>query len=64
NISEGYSTASDDEDITNQVHESGMEESLDEESVDELEKQLEEALENEDYELASKIRDEINKRKK
>jgi protein-arginine kinase activator protein McsA len=33
-------------------------------SVEELEQQLVEALENEDYELASKIRDEINKRKK
>lgn len=31
-------------------------------SVDELENQLNEALENEDYEMASKIRDEINKR--
>lgn len=31
-------------------------------SVEELENQLNEALENEDYEMASKIRDEINKR--
>lgn len=31
-------------------------------SVEELENQLSEAIENEDYELASKIRDEINKR--
>lgn len=31
-------------------------------SVDELEKKLNEAIENEDYELASKLRDEINKR--
>ena len=31
-------------------------------SVQELEDQLAEAIENEDYELASKIRDEINKR--
>jgi excinuclease UvrABC nuclease subunit len=30
--------------------------------VDELENQLKEAIENEDYELASRIRDEINKR--
>lgn len=32
-------------------------------SVEELEKLLEEALENEDYEKASELRDEINKRK-
>lgn len=31
-------------------------------NVDELETQLAEAIENEDYELASRIRDEINKR--
>jgi protein-arginine kinase activator protein McsA len=32
--------------------------------IEELEAQLLEALEDEDYELATKIRDEINKRKK
>lgn len=32
-------------------------------SIQELEEKLEEALENEDYELASRIRDEINRRK-
>lgn len=31
-------------------------------SIDELEAQLNEAIENEDYELASKLRDEINRR--
>jgi bifunctional DNase/RNase len=31
-------------------------------SIDDLETQLNEALENEDYELASKLRDEINRR--
>ena len=31
-------------------------------SIEELEKQLNEAIENENYELASRIRDEINKR--
>jgi len=31
-------------------------------SVEDLEKQLQAALENENYELASKLRDEINKR--
>jgi bifunctional DNase/RNase len=31
-------------------------------SIEELEVQLDEAIQNEDYELASKIRDEINKR--
>jgi len=35
---------------------------LNELSVEDLETQLNEAIENEDYELASKIRDEINKR--
>jgi bifunctional DNase/RNase len=35
---------------------------LEEAPVDELENQLKEAIENEDYELASRIRDEINKR--
>ena len=31
-------------------------------NIEELESQLNEAIDNEDYELASKIRDEINKR--
>ena len=33
-------------------------------SVEELQKQLEEAVENEDYELAAKLRDELDKRNK
>ena len=37
--------------------------SLENMPLDELEKQLQEVLENEDYEKAAKIRDEINKRK-
>ena len=36
--------------------------SLESLTVEELENQLNEAIENEDYELASRIRDEINKR--
>ncbi|MCE2681814.1 MAG: bifunctional nuclease domain-containing protein [Flavobacteriia bacterium] len=37
---------------------------LDEIPVEELENQLKEAIENEDYELASRLRDEINQRNK
>ena len=33
-------------------------------TVKELNSQLKDAIENEDYELASRLRDEINKRKK
>ncbi|RPD99060.1 hypothetical protein EGM88_04205 [Aureibaculum marinum] len=40
------------------------ESSLKEISLNELHKQLDEAVDNEDYELAAKIRDEISKRKK
>ena len=36
--------------------------SINQVSIEELEVQLDEAIQNEDYELASKIRDEINKR--
>ncbi|MFT5859730.1 MAG: bifunctional DNase/RNase [Flavobacteriaceae bacterium] len=42
--------------------EESTDETLDEQSVEDLETQLREALSNEDYELASKLRDEINKR--
>jgi len=65
NISEGQALSSHDEDIDESDR---IELDLDEEpldaSIEELELQLQEALENEDYELAMKIRDEINKRKK
>ena len=37
-------------------------ETLDEQSIEDLETELSNALSNEDYELASKLRDEINKR--
>jgi len=65
NLSEGHSSSIDsleeledfDEDADLEVEVSGL-------GLADLEAQLEEALENEDYELATKIRDEINKRKK
>ena len=41
-----------------------FESEISETSIEDLELQLKEALENEEYELATKIRDEINKRKK
>ena len=54
-----------DEDFQSEEEEEFLEsEGLDSEALDALEVQLQQALENEDYELASKIRDEINKRKK
>ncbi|MFT6996902.1 MAG: bifunctional DNase/RNase [Cryomorphaceae bacterium] len=46
------------------IDSSDQEESKDTGSIVELEKQLQEALEKEDYEKASKIRDEINRRSK
>jgi bifunctional DNase/RNase len=65
NISEGQASSTHDEDIDESDR---IELDLDEEpldaSIEELELQLQEALDNEDYELAMKIRDEINKRKK
>ena len=65
NISEGQASSTQDEDIDESDR---IELDLDEEpldaSIEELELQLQEALDNEDYELAMKIRDEINKRKK
>lgn len=51
------SNISEEEDDENEL------ESMDETSIEELEIQLKDAIDNEDYELASKIRDEIKKRK-
>jgi bifunctional DNase/RNase len=48
--------------ITDEEEQTNPEGALNSLSVEELENQLNEALENEDYEMASKIRDEINKR--
>ncbi len=44
------------------LEEESPEDALKTSSVEDLEKQLNQAIENEDYELASKIRDEINRR--
>ena len=57
-------TDSDDHDLDFSEDESDAvaEEAYKQLSVQELEDQLSQAIENEDYELASKIRDEINKR--
>ena len=49
---EGLEAIEDDKQISSMVND----------SLQDLEKQLEEALENENYELASKLRDEIKKR--
>ena len=65
NISEGQASSNQDEEIDESDHvELDLDEDALEASIEELEHQLQEALENEDYELAMKIRDEINKRKK
>lgn len=50
-------------DITESINEPAQLE-IKKESVEDLKERLADALENEDYELASKIRDEINRRKK
>ena len=57
-------TLDEDDDILAQALEEDdtPEDALKSASMDELEKQLNQALDNEDYELASKIRDEMNKR--
>ena len=55
---------SEDEDFFSESEEEELveESSLDTLSLDDLKAQLEDAIANEDYELASKIRDEMNKR--
>ncbi len=69
NLSEGYSPSEDSSEELADFEED-FEEDMDVEvevkglGIEELEAQLLEALEDEDYELATKIRDEINKRKK
>jgi len=60
-ISESKEDFSEDEDISSYEKD---EEEIDAVSLEELENQLAQALENEDYEKAMQLRDEINKRKK
>ena len=48
---------------TEESHQGSDIEQEEESSIEELEKKLSEALENEDYELAARLRDELNKRK-
>lgn len=55
-------TSEEDELFSDEESETTNENSLGSLSLEELEKELSDAVENEDYELASKIRDEINKR--
>ena len=58
------SSLDDNDDFLEEVlDETGENESIEVQSIEDLELQLAEAIENEDYELASKIRDEIKKRK-
>ena len=65
NISEGFTNSEESTDALNDADEEfEFESEISETSIEDLELQLKEALENEEYELATKIRDEINKRKK
>jgi len=58
------SSLDDNDDFLEEVlDETSENESIEVQSIEDLELQLAEAIENEDYELASKIRDEIKKRK-
>jgi len=52
-----------DEFMSELAEETEEKETIESQSVEDLEEQLNTAIENEDYELASKIRDEIKKRK-
>ena len=55
-------TMDDDEMIVETTEEETPKDTLDAVSMEELQKKLNQAIDNEDYELASKIRDEINRR--
>jgi len=57
------SSIEEDDLLTEKAEVEGDENSLESLSSEELEKELNQAIDNEDYELASKIRDEINKRR-
>ena len=56
-------TAIEEDDFMSEVSEDESKETIETQSIENLEAQLMTAIDNEDYELASKIRDEISKRK-
>lgn len=56
-------TAIEEDDFMSEVSEDDKKETIETQSIEDLENQLTTAIDNEDYELASKIRDEITKRK-
>ena len=56
-------TAIEEDDFMSEVSEDEKKETIETQSIEDLEDQLATAIDNEDYELASKIRDEITKRK-
>jgi len=63
-ISERRDDDSDTEDFESDFEAYDPDEDIEEVPLEELEQELAEALENEDYEKATRLRDEINKRKK
>ncbi|MFM7664609.1 MAG: bifunctional nuclease family protein [Bacteroidota bacterium] len=63
-ISERRDDDSDTEDFDSDFEAYDPDEDIEEVPLEELEQELAEALENEDYEKATRLRDEINKRKK